>query len=212
MGPQELAAVLANDPRAVRDFVREYGPVLQKAAGRIVCGELRKRLEDLMQDLMLGLFHDSARVLKAWDPQKGRELKAYLRDFAEKRTIDWLRRQQREGREQPTDDFILTRKAEDINLGTQTEAPAWLEPLWNRFRTSCSAEDARLLDMFYVDQCSAQEIAEALHLKLATVYQRKHRLKEKLLAMKKELSEQGEPRTYKRVEDSRQATKVQDEQ
>lgn len=196
MTPEQLEPVLRGEPRAVREFIRMYGPVLCAVVQRKLFWKLRSGVDDVMQELMLGLFRDSCRVLRAWDRNKGRELKTYLRDFAEKRTIDWLRRQARAGREQATADPILFKKAEAVAGQEESEIPLSGEPLWRQFHDQCSAEDARLLVMVYIRHLPPQQISMELGLSVEAVYQRKHRLKEKLLKMKEELSDKETMGSY----------------
>src|SRR5262245_5462585 len=112
MSENELLLVLRGDPQAIRTFIHEYGPILRSQVRRMVFGSWRDREEDLLQDLLFGLLRDDARVLRLWDPKKGKTLKSFLIEFARRRIVDFLRRQHRESREIPTGDTNLLRQAE----------------------------------------------------------------------------------------------------
>lgn len=188
MNENELQAVIRGERQAVRDFIREFGPMFRQVVRQRVVGAWREREEDLLQDILTELFAHNARVLRAWDAQKGRALKTFLKVFAHQRTIDWLRRQRRSGREEPTEDAALLRRA-DADQDEPHEAPDWLEPLLTRFRSECSAEDQRIIELSYIDDLSVREIAVILNLTEANVYQRRHRIKLRMLKLKQELSE-----------------------
>lgn len=191
MNELELRAVLRGDPTAVRAFVREFGPVFQAVLHRCVLGSLRERHEDALQEIMVSLFANDARALRAWKPDKGRSLRNFLAVYAEQRAIDWVRRQLRTAREQPTADQTLQDKVESTAEPSGNESPDWVAPLFARYQAEFSPEEQRLLELSYDEELSVREIAARLGISEDAVYQRRHRLKQRLLRMKEELSKKG---------------------
>lgn len=189
MNDLELQSVIRGDPQAVRAFIREFVPLFQSVFRRKVVGSWRAQEEDLLQEILVAIFAHQARALRAWDPQKGRTLKTFLQVFAEQRTVDWLRRRYRDAREEPTEGSALLRQADADQPAEPRDAPEWLEPLFARFRAEISPEDQRIVELSYMDGLSVREIAKQLNLTDDAVYQRRHRLKLRLLKMKTELSE-----------------------
>lgn len=189
MDDKDLRDAIAGDQRALRVFVQEYGPLLRAMIRQMVVGAWLEREEDLLQELLLALFADGARVLRKWDPTKGRSLKSFIWLFGRHRTIDWLRRQRRTQREQPMEDRALTQKVHDATED-EPEAPYWLDPLLNAFRSEFSKEDQRLVEMLFLEERSVREVATTLEMSEDAVYQRRHRIKVRLLEMKRKLSEQ----------------------
>lgn len=190
MNDLELQAVIRGEPTAVRNFIREFVPMFQAVIRKRVFGPWLEAEEDLVQEILTGLFANSARALRAWDPNKGRTLKNFLWVFAEQRIIDWMR-MKRHAREEPTETNALLRKADAESALPQSEAPDWLEPLMARFRAECSAEDQRIVELSYLEERSVREIATLLNLSEDAVYQRRHRIKLRLLQMKSEMSKSG---------------------
>lgn len=184
----DLQAAIRGDRRAVRAFIHEYGPVLRGVIRRMVFGNWREREDDLLQDLLLGLFRDEGRVLRMWDPQRGKTLKSFLAQFAQQRTLDWLRRQRRQSREVPTEDPSTAEGAIHPEPALPVEAPEWVQTLLERFQAECSPAEHRLVEMSYLQDISVREIAAELGLSEEAVYQRRHRIKQRLLKMKLELS------------------------
>lgn len=195
MNELELQRVIRGDPQSVREFIRDFGPVFRATVRRRVVGQWRQQEEDLLQEIFSGVFAQDARILRTWDGQKGRSLKAFLQVFAEQRTLDWLRRKHREAREELTEESALIRKLDAAQDRHQREAPAWLEPLLTRFRQEYDLEDQRIAELSYIDDLSVREIASILKLSEDAVYQRRHRMKNRLLKWKQELSEKLEPKT-----------------
>lgn len=189
MNELELQRVIRGEPQSVRSFIQDFGPVFRAVVRRRVSGHWRQQEDDLLQEIFSGLFAQNARVLRTWDAQKGRSLKNFLQVFAEQRTLDWLRRKHRESREELTEEAALMRKADAGQDLHKREPPEWLEPLLSQFRTECNPEDQRIVELSYIEDLSVREIAAILKLSEDAIYQRRHRLKTRLLKIKQELSE-----------------------
>jgi RNA polymerase sigma factor (sigma-70 family) len=188
MDQLRLRAVMKGQPDAVAEFIRTYGPALRGAIRRIISGPLRAQEEDVMQEILLGLIQDGGRVLRQWDPEGGRSLRTFLVVFAQRRTYDWLRKQQRAGRERPTEDDALVRRADGAVGAEQPEVPEWLALVYDRFCAECSEEDQRILEMYYLEDRGIAEIAAAMGMTVAAVYQRRHRIKERMKKLREELA------------------------
>lgn len=188
MDADTLSAVIRGEPGPVRAFVREFTPSLRAVIRRLLPRVTTHREEDLLQELMVALFCEDARALRAWDPVGGRSLRTFLCVFAHRRVIDQLRRANRREREQPTEEQDLERFADGAQgSAAPAEAPPWLEPLMQRFRLEASAEDWEFLTQCFVDEIDVTELARRLNLSPAAVYQRRHRLKQRMLKLKEQV-------------------------
>lgn len=202
MDEVRLRAVIQGDAKAVDAFIRDYGPALRGVVRRVVSGPLLAQEADVLQEVLLGLFQDRARVLRQWDPAGGRSLRTFLLVFAQRRTYDWLRKQQRAGRERPTEDDALIRQADgEVDAGPP-EVPEWLALVYDRFLAECSEEDRRIVEMSYEEDRSVAEIAAALGMTEAAVYQRRHRIKVRLKALREEMAPQQPGRARRTSSDS----------
>lgn len=74
-GPAELRRALATWLLGVVD--REIRMTLRPIAARHR-RDLRDVAEDLVQDVMLALFHQDGQVLRAWDPARGMKLRSFV--------------------------------------------------------------------------------------------------------------------------------------
>lgn len=189
MSPDELQAVIRGEPGPVRAFIREFGPALRAVIRRVLPRVTSHREEDLLQELMVGLFADRARALRAWDPQGGRSLRVFLCVFAQRRIIDQLRRANRRDRERPTEeaDLMYFADAKGGDLAQAAESPPWLEPLLQRFRAEADESDWALVSLCFLEDLDVTEIAQRLNLSTAAVYQRRHRLKQRMLKLKEQV-------------------------
>src|SRR5438477_652075 len=87
-----LERALAGERSAVRELVAAFTPVIQARAARaLVRGrgggrgrDPRQELGDLVQDVLLLLFRDDERILRAWRPERGLSLLNYVGLVAER--------------------------------------------------------------------------------------------------------------------------------
>ncbi len=87
----QLPQALAGESSAVRDVVAALTPVIQMRASRALGRrggahgrDARQELADLTQDVLLLLFRDDARILRAWEPARGLSFLNYVGLVAER--------------------------------------------------------------------------------------------------------------------------------
>lgn len=99
----ELDRVLDGDAAARGRLLSELMPVVHARVGRCLLrrrahcrgADLRTTLEDLVQDVFVELLRDDARVLRAWNPQRGLTLKSFVGIVAEQRVAATFRSRRR---------------------------------------------------------------------------------------------------------------------
>jgi RNA polymerase sigma-70 factor (ECF subfamily) len=115
-----LAAALRGEPAARAALVRVLAPIVQVRVYRILAARggaargrpIRQELEDLAQDAMVALFEDDARVLRGWDPARGRSFPNYVGLVVERLVSHRLRSRKRSPwTADPTDDAALVHAA-----------------------------------------------------------------------------------------------------
>ncbi|HEY2510969.1 MAG TPA: hypothetical protein VGI39_08940 [Polyangiaceae bacterium] len=86
-----LAPALAGEASALRALVAAFTPIIQARAARALVRrgggktrDPRQELGDLTQDVLLLLFRDDARVLRAWQAERGLSLSNYVGLVAER--------------------------------------------------------------------------------------------------------------------------------
>jgi DNA-directed RNA polymerase specialized sigma24 family protein len=89
-----LSAALGGDPGAIRRLVDLLTPIVRYRV-TIVFIKFRPRKgldeEDLLQEVMMGLFADQGRLLRTWDPERGASLTQFCGLVAQRRAISLLR-------------------------------------------------------------------------------------------------------------------------
>jgi DNA-directed RNA polymerase specialized sigma24 family protein len=86
-GQAEVAAALSGDRAAVRLLLRELTPVVRVRVARALYRyrgaarrrEVRQEADDLVQEVLVELFRQEARVLRSWDPARGLSLLGFVR-------------------------------------------------------------------------------------------------------------------------------------
>jgi len=103
--PQALAELEGTGPGepsgpAMVDLVERLASVVHTRVSRVLLRhaahlpktDLRQEIEDQVQAVFVQLFADRARVLRAWDPNRGASLVNWVGRFSQMRTIDAIRR------------------------------------------------------------------------------------------------------------------------
>jgi DNA-directed RNA polymerase specialized sigma24 family protein len=101
--PQDVAAALEGDERALRRLVDDCAPTIQARVARgllrrraLARGEdVRQRLADIAQDVYVELFREGGKVLRAWDPARGMGLHGFVGLVAGQRVAAVLRSRRR---------------------------------------------------------------------------------------------------------------------
>lgn len=86
-----LEAALGGNRRSLRELVDEMAPVVRARAARVLAKHpatnTRSELEDLCQEIFVGLFTKDAQTLRSWDPEKGLSFLNFVGLVAERRAL-----------------------------------------------------------------------------------------------------------------------------
>lgn len=133
---------------------------------------------DLIQLVMLELFKDQGRVLRQWDPQRGASLPGYLavityricgRDLSKKNNDPTQTRL-------PGTDWFEGRPQESLDVLDHW----YVEKIRKELFSTFSARDKELYWSLYVDEKSAQQVAEEQSVSRDAIYQWVARLKRRI--------------------------------
>ncbi len=130
--------------------------------------------EDVVQDVMLKLFADDGRVLRVWDPERGLTLVGFLRRVVRFHVLQLFR----SANKNPWRDRPYDEKTERPQISTSALLhQLWL---WEVRDLLLEAEDERGRALYvglYVEQQSADELAQAHAMTRDAVYQWRARFK-----------------------------------
>ena len=187
---------LAGDPAAVAELVAVLTPVIQARVARTLLAcrhrlagsrDVRQEVEDLTQDVFLALFARDARVLRAWQAERGLSLESFVGLVAERQVRSFLR----SGRRNPwKEDPILTDgelepEAPDSGPEEVAASREHLSLLLDRLREELSPLGRWMFELLFVQELSQAEVQAASGLSADAVYawrSRLRRLAQKLLA------------------------------
>src|SRR5262249_39393606 len=136
--------------------------------------------DDITQSVLLGLFTDGGRTLKAWDRARGRELKSFVALLARRRTLTILRsRRQSPWGEDPMLPEDLDRNPVEAN-GPESRAISrdLLAALLHAVEGRLSARGAEIFRLIYLEGTPIEDVCAQTGLSPAAVYQWKHRIRE----------------------------------
>jgi RNA polymerase sigma factor (sigma-70 family) len=191
MSEEELQLVrsaLAGDRECVRRLIKRLRPVVHAEVAHVLLRgsssrRPRQELEDLVQEVFVRLWAHDGRLLRQWQPERGRSLESWVRLVGRSRVLDLLRSR----RQTPA----ATERAEDDVLdgaGGVAEAPAdtilardTLARLQSRLRERLSERDWQLFIALIAEGCPVAQVSEETGMTPAAVYQWKSRFVRNLL-------------------------------
>lgn len=197
-----VARVLAGERAAVQGFVVRITPVLRRALtgyllrqrGRSLGRDVRQEVDDLVQHTWLMLFDQRGKALQAWDPDKGRSLPVFLARFALFQAASRLRTdKQSPWTEAPMDDADLVGLPALCSLDPLAALAdrQVVGRLTERLAQELSESDLRLFRALYLEEGDVVEVCATLGINEAALYQRKRRLRQRVLLILEELEDRG---------------------
>ena len=163
----------------VTEVVRlRVGRVLARASRRREQLDLRRReLLDLMQDVFVALLDRDAKVLAAWDPERGLTLEGFVGLVAEREALAFLRSGRRSAwAEQPTDDLVDD-VSPDVSPELQAAAKEQLSLLFDYLSERLSPQGALVFEALYVTHSPLEDICARFSMTPVAVYSFRTRLK-----------------------------------
>jgi RNA polymerase sigma-70 factor (ECF subfamily) len=179
-----LERALARDPAGVRALVDALLPVIQARVARALRrsarrpGDVRRELDDLMQEVLTTLFADDARTLRAWVPARGLSLPNFVGMVADHVTANHLESGRRNPwRESPSIDVELEARAgsEDSLEGVILSRDL-LRALVDALRAQLSPLGLQLFYALMIEDRPVEELAPVFEMTPAALYAWRSRL------------------------------------
>ena len=180
-----LLPAISGDAQAVRALVAVLTPVIQARAARSLSRrpagrtrDARQEVGDMTQDVLLLLFRDDARVLRAWQAERGLSLLNYVGLVAE-REVGHISRSGRRSpwSLEPVEDAVLDAAPSSL---ASPESQAGSRDLFDRLHARLLAElnsrAVELYRMLVVEDLSVAEVMERTSLSADAVYAWRSRL------------------------------------
>lgn len=175
---------VGGDGDAARRLVVLLTPVVRARAARALLRRGRRagrsidqELEDLTQDVLLALFDDDGRRLRAWSPEFG-PIEGFVGLLAEREVSSILRSGRRSPwRDDPLPDEDLERRKE-VHDGAEAQLASrdMLVRLLDKLRERLSPQGLRIFYALFAEDKSVEAVCEELHMQPDAVYAWRSRL------------------------------------
>lgn len=214
MTSDRVERVLAGEHAAVTEFVTTVTPILRRALagylvrqrGRALGRNVRQEVDDLVQQVYLALFEHDGRALRAWRPDGGRSLEVFVARFALFQAASILRTGKLSPwTESPMDEADLMGLAalQALDPLAGLDERQLVARLRERLQAELSAADLHLFHALYVDDRDVDGLCQELGINEPALYQRKRRLRQRVLQILEELQGAPEPEARPGVSDPR---------
>lgn len=183
-----LAGCIRGDKASWDAFVLQYSALVYHTIKRTVSVHHAKTphdfADDLFQEIFASLIQDEFLQLRRFRGDNGCTLASWLRMIAARRTIDHLRRLNKPANSL---DESLSIVVADESEEEGSSKEGQLKQLVNAV-TTLPARERIILDLFFRQNLSAQDVASILNLSAAAVYTQKSRILAKLRAALEKLN------------------------
>jgi len=181
---------LERPPSGSDELIRRIAPAIHVELAHLLMRmapaqgrSARQELDDLIQDAYLALFDRSAKRLAGWDPSRGCTLDSYVRMVARTRALDVLRSRRRtpwqaegvdtaelEAQTMPDSDHDRILCARETLVRIQAQLHEMLRP-----------RDYAMFVSLVVEELSVSDVAAAMGMTQAAVYQWSSRFRRNIL-------------------------------
>jgi hypothetical protein len=189
---------LGGDRAALRTLVMDLGAVVRCRVARSLLRlggaargrDLRQETTDLAQDVMVALFSDDLRALRAWDPERGMGLRGFVGLLAEREVASILRSRRRS----PFSDDPTPPEDLEALAPRRPDPEAHMidrdltEKLLVRLREELSPLGWRLFLALWRDQQEVDQLVTELDMTSEAIWAWRSRIRKRALRLRAELS------------------------
>jgi RNA polymerase sigma-70 factor, ECF subfamily len=210
-----IAAALRGESKAVRELVRRLTPVIQARVAQLLLrtgagrtGRIRQEVADLTQEVFIGLFAAQGRVLRAWSPDGGAPLEAFISLIAYRKAVSLLRSRRRSplGTQSEDPTALEAAQAPSSSADVTLVAKADVERIADTLRARLSAKGWEMFYGLYVLEETVPELAERTGESVSNIYQWRSRIKKLIAAAASDDSSVSGNTLETRSDDSPMAT------
>jgi RNA polymerase sigma factor (sigma-70 family) len=177
--PDQVVRALDGDQQAMRALVRRMLPAVQTEVGysllrdaRTESRDPRQEIRDFVQEVLVSLLAQRGKVLRSWDPARGRSFESFVRLVARRRVAAILRsaRHSPWADESVPGDELDDEVAAELTLAEQVEARDTLAQLLDSLERRLDERGMLLFRLLYVEGRSAEEVMRATGMTRDAVY------------------------------------------
>ncbi|KIG19389.1 hypothetical protein DB30_02670 [Enhygromyxa salina] len=163
----------------MQSLVLRMLPVLQTEVGyalirnaRTEGRDPRQEVRDFVQDVCISLLADRGKILRSWDPSRGRSFESFVRLVARRHvgaTLRSLRRSPWTDTSVPGDE-LERQVTNDVPLARRFEASDSLARVLERLDSRLDARGMLLFSMLYIEERSVEEVMDATDMTRDAIY------------------------------------------
>ena len=177
--------------RELQALTQQLMPVVRARVTRVLASvrSVRAEAEDFVQEVFAQLFENSARILRAWNPDRGASLQNYVGLVAERRVRSLLRLGRvTQWREQLSTTPELESHAMPVESPARMTAEhQYAARIIGAAQTRLSRRGSRMLDILLIQQRTVSEAVELTGMSTASIYAWRSRLQKLLRELAREL-------------------------
>ncbi len=201
--PSLLERALGGDRAALRGLVEQLAPLIQARVARALVRRSAASRRDPRQDLMdmtnevfVSLLENDARVLRAWQKERGLSFENFVGLVADRQVASILRTGRRSPwHEEATDADDLEERAGTRESGTmEIVSRDLLALVLGRLREELSPRMMHLFYALWVDETPVAQICEELGMQTGALYVARSRIAKRAREIADELSREGSGR------------------
>lgn len=200
LSQSDVERALSGDRAAMRRLVGQLRPAVQATVAWTLTRhapsgrrDTRQEVGDLVQEVFLALLADGGRLLRMWDPARGKTLVGFVRLIARQQVLAILRSGRRNPwTEDPTEAQSIERSSPATpSAARRVESAAMLQRLLVHLQGSLSARGWLLFEALYVQQKSVEQVCAAFEMSTDAVYAWRSRLRKAAARAREELESTG---------------------
>ena len=197
MNPQQIESALAGDRAGMQALVKRLLPIIQAEVGfalmrgaAIESRDPRQEVRDFVQEVFVQLLAKEGKVLRSWDPERGRSLDSFVRLIARRQVAAILR----SGRRNPwadkhvAGDELERGHPDDSGARRQLESSDHLRRLLRQLGERLDERGMLLFRMLYVEERSVEEVMDATDMSRDAVYAWRSRFRKLVRSLEAEES------------------------
>ncbi|MEZ4428214.1 MAG: sigma-70 family RNA polymerase sigma factor [Nannocystaceae bacterium] len=167
----DVSRALAGDRAALDSLVRALVPVIEVEIGVALVRraapqrrDARQDVQDFTQEVLVWLLRDDGKLLRQWDPARGRSLPSFVRLIARQRVSRILQGfRGNPWSDEPTEHADLDALGEQRERADrQIESRSELHALLDRLRARLTARGLELFQLIYVEQRPIAEVCATM--------------------------------------------------
>jgi RNA polymerase sigma-70 factor (ECF subfamily) len=182
---QLLDAVLGQDELAWKELIRRFRGLIFRCITKVLCKYesvlSNEDVNEIFSEVCFNLVRNDMKKLRAYDPKRGCKLGSWIGLISINTSYDHLRVTARQPMLDRIEGIIEREDQTPDPLDNLLEKERWIR--LNDLASDFSDKDQRFLELYYGRGMKPSEVARIMKISVKTVYSKKNKIRNKLVAM-----------------------------